>query len=75
MNVQPLPLSASESARLRRSLETLTTSSEHYVEVAVVADHTMAEYHGTENLEAYIFTLMNMVSQSDYVICTLYAQA
>lgn len=48
--------------RLSRSLEAATTSSQHYLEVALVADRTMADYHSIEELEAYLFTLMNMVS-------------
>lgn len=48
-------------ARVRRSPDLTSTSSEHYVEVAVVADWSMINYHGAHELEAYIFTLMNMV--------------
>ena len=51
-----------DDVRVRRSSEPTTASSEHWVEVAMVADHTMLEYHGARELEAYLFTLMNMVS-------------
>ena len=40
----------------------MTTSTEHYVEVAVVADQTMLEYHGNEEIQLYLLTLMNVVS-------------
>ena len=65
--------SSRDSDRVRRSPSS-STSSEHYVEVAVVADHTMLEYHGTRELEAYLFTLMNMVRYMCYtqkhIICS-----
>ena len=65
--------SSRDSNRVRRSPSS-STSSEHYVEVAVVADHTMLEYHGTRELEAYLFTLMNMVRYMCYtqkhIICS-----
>ena len=32
----------------------------------MVADHTMLNYHGAQELEAYLFTLMNMVSINYY---------
>ena len=51
-----------DEVRVRRSSDSSSLSSEHWVEVAVVADHTMLEYHGARELEAYLFTLMNMVS-------------
>ena len=54
-----------EEVRVRRSPVSTTTSSEHWVEVAMVADHTMLEYHGAHELEAYLFTLMNMVSRGN----------
>lgn len=57
-----LPWMDESPIRLRRSLEAATTSSQHYMEVAVVADRTMADYHGIGELETYLFTLMNMVS-------------
>jgi hypothetical protein len=56
--------SLKDEFRVRRSLDSASLSSEHWVEVAMVADHTMLEYHGLRELEAYLFTLMNMVSPS-----------
>lgn len=47
-------------------------SYERHVEVFVVADHSMSEYHGT-NLHHYLLTLMSTVSLScqsvDMVLC------
>ena len=40
----------------------LVTAARSYVETAVVADQSMLQFHEEENLEAYIFTLMNIVS-------------
>jgi hypothetical protein len=40
----------------------LITAPESYVETVVVADETMLQFHSEENLEAYIFTIMNIVS-------------
>jgi hypothetical protein len=48
--------------------ETLTkrykrsVSNENFVETLVVADKTMAEYHGLSQIQAYILTVMNVVS-------------
>lgn len=39
----------------------LVTAPESYVETVVVADQSMLHFHERENLEAYIFTLMNIV--------------
>lgn len=43
-------------ATSRRSI-----SKERWVETLVVADTKMIEYHGSENVEAYILTIINMV--------------
>ncbi|XP_069480305.1 A disintegrin and metalloproteinase with thrombospondin motifs 7 [Ambystoma mexicanum] len=43
--------------RKRRSI-----SKEKWVETLVVADTKMVEYHGTENVQHYILTVMNMVA-------------
>ena len=32
------------------------------METLVVADTKMVEYHGSENIEKYVLTVMNMVS-------------
>ncbi|XP_078539094.1 A disintegrin and metalloproteinase with thrombospondin motifs 7 [Lissotriton helveticus] len=37
-------------------------SKEKWVETLVVADNKMVEYHGTDNVEHYILTVMNMVA-------------
>lgn len=47
----------SHPSRQRRSI-----SRDRYVEVLVVADKKMAEYHGN-NLEHYLLTLMAVVSK------------
>lgn len=36
--------------------------AEQFVETAIVADKTMLQYHKRENLESYLFSLMNVVS-------------
>lgn len=41
-----------------------SVSRERWVETMVVADSKLIEYHGSENVESYIFTIMNMVSSS-----------
>lgn len=38
-----------------------SVSRERWVETMVVADSKLIEYHGSDNVEAYIFTIMNMV--------------
>ncbi|KAM4808990.1 A disintegrin and metalloproteinase with thrombospondin motifs 12 [Rhinophrynus dorsalis] len=39
-----------------------SVSKERWVETLVVADTKMIEYHGSHNVESYIFTIMNMVT-------------
>ncbi|XP_031161560.1 A disintegrin and metalloproteinase with thrombospondin motifs 12 [Sander lucioperca] len=39
-----------------------SVSRERWVETMVVADAKLIEYHGTDNVESYIFTIMNMVA-------------
>uniref|UniRef100_A0A4W6BM93 ADAM metallopeptidase with thrombospondin type 1 motif, 12 n=1 Tax=Lates calcarifer TaxID=8187 RepID=A0A4W6BM93_LATCA len=39
-----------------------SVSRERWVETMVVADSKLIEYHGTDNVESYIFTIMNMVA-------------
>lgn len=50
-----------------------SVSRERWVETMVVADSKLIEYHGSENVESYIFTIMNMVSSlgRSEVICSL----
>lgn len=38
-----------------------SVSRERWVETMVVADSKLIEYHGNDNVESYIFTIMNMV--------------
>ncbi|KAM8814401.1 A disintegrin and metalloproteinase with thrombospondin motifs 12 [Rhynchonycteris naso] len=45
-----------------RSLSRRSISRERWVETLVVADTKMVEYHGSENVESYILTIMNMVT-------------
>lgn len=40
----------------------LVTSREYFVETTVVTDRSMLNYHQHDALEAYVFTLMNIVS-------------
>ncbi|XP_058163614.1 A disintegrin and metalloproteinase with thrombospondin motifs 12 [Dasypus novemcinctus] len=46
-----------------RSLSRRSISKERWVETLVVADMKMIEYHGSENVESYILTIMNMVTE------------
>ncbi|CAO2592335.1 A disintegrin and metalloproteinase with thrombospondin motifs 12, partial [Lemmus lemmus] len=46
----------------RRSLSRRSISKDRWVETLVVADTKMIEYHGSENVESYILTIMNMVT-------------
>ncbi|KAK3539221.1 hypothetical protein QTP86_030738, partial [Hemibagrus guttatus] len=46
-----------DRGRSRRSV-----STERWVETMVVADSKMLQYHGNNNVESYIFTVMNMVA-------------
>ncbi|XP_040194028.1 A disintegrin and metalloproteinase with thrombospondin motifs 12 [Rana temporaria] len=45
-----------------RKISLRSISKERWVETLVVADTKMIEYHGSENVESYIFTVMNMVA-------------
>nr|XP_042117344.1 A disintegrin and metalloproteinase with thrombospondin motifs 12 [Peromyscus maniculatus bairdii] len=45
-----------------RSLSRRSISKERWVETLVVADTKMVDYHGSENVESYILTIMNMVT-------------
>jgi len=55
-NVNNLFLGKEQHSRKKRSM-----SSEHYVELMVVTDKTMSEYHG-ENLRHYVLTLLSIVA-------------
>lgn len=46
----------------KRRIKQRSISKEKWVETLVVADTKMVEYHGSENIEKYVLTVMNMVS-------------
>ncbi|CAH2296534.1 A disintegrin and metallo ase with thrombospondin motifs 12 [Pelobates cultripes] len=48
--------------RKDRKISQRSVSKERWVETLVVADTKMIEYHGSDNVESYIFTIMNMVA-------------
>ncbi|KAM4707185.1 A disintegrin and metalloproteinase with thrombospondin motifs 12 [Discoglossus pictus] len=45
-----------------RKISPRSVSKERWVETLVVVDTKMIEYHGRNNVESYIFTIMNMVT-------------
>ncbi|KAM9331023.1 A disintegrin and metalloproteinase with thrombospondin motifs 12 [Gastrophryne carolinensis] len=45
-----------------RRISPRSISKDRWVETLVVADTKMIEYHGSEEVESYIFTVMNMVA-------------
>lgn len=45
-----------------RGISRRSVSKERWVETLVVADSKLMDYHGSKNVESYIFTIMNMVS-------------
>ncbi|XP_029797138.1 A disintegrin and metalloproteinase with thrombospondin motifs 12 [Suricata suricatta] len=48
--------------RPSRGLSRRSISKERWVETLVVADTKMIEYHGSDSVESYILTIMNMVT-------------
>ncbi|NXB74679.1 ATS7 metalloproteinase, partial [Donacobius atricapilla] len=46
----------------RRRLRPRSISREKWVETLVVADTKMVEFHGSDNIEKYVLTVMNMVA-------------
>ncbi|XP_049326441.1 A disintegrin and metalloproteinase with thrombospondin motifs 7 isoform X2 [Astyanax mexicanus] len=46
----------------RRRMSRRSVSTERWVETMVVADSKLLQYHGNNNVESYIFTIMNMVA-------------
>lgn len=46
----------------RRRLKQRSISREKWVETLVVADTKMVQFHGSDNIEKYVLTVMNMVS-------------
>ncbi|XP_069780132.1 A disintegrin and metalloproteinase with thrombospondin motifs 12 isoform X2 [Narcine bancroftii] len=51
-----------ETHRKRRRISQRSISKERWVETLVVADTKMIDYHGSENIQAYVFTIINMVA-------------
>uniref|UniRef100_A0A8C6WFW9 ADAM metallopeptidase with thrombospondin type 1 motif, 12 n=1 Tax=Neogobius melanostomus TaxID=47308 RepID=A0A8C6WFW9_9GOBI len=45
-----------------QSRQPRSVSKERWVETMVVADSKLIDYHGSDNVESYIFTIMNMVA-------------
>lgn len=45
-----------------RGISRRSVSKERWVETLVVADSKLMDYHGSKNVESYIFTIMNMVA-------------
>ncbi|NWI89415.1 ATS7 metalloproteinase, partial [Pitta sordida] len=48
--------------RGKRRIKQRSISREKWVETLVVADTKMVEFHGSENIEKYVLTVMNMVA-------------
>ncbi|XP_066184157.1 A disintegrin and metalloproteinase with thrombospondin motifs 7 [Sylvia atricapilla] len=48
--------------RRKRRLRQRSISREKWVETLVVADTKMVEFHGSDNVEKYVLTVMNMVA-------------
>ncbi|XP_028561283.2 A disintegrin and metalloproteinase with thrombospondin motifs 7 [Podarcis muralis] len=51
-----------EKRRRKRRIKQRSVSKEKWVETLVVADTKMVKYHGSENVEKYVLTVMNMVA-------------
>ncbi|XP_075994726.1 A disintegrin and metalloproteinase with thrombospondin motifs 12-like [Genypterus blacodes] len=51
-----------EEGEAAQSRSQRSVSRERWVETMVVADSKLIEYHGSDNVESYIFTIMNMVA-------------
>ncbi|XP_026543694.1 A disintegrin and metalloproteinase with thrombospondin motifs 7 [Notechis scutatus] len=51
-----------EKHQRRRRIKPRSVSKEKWVETLVVADTKMVEYHGSEHVEKYVLTVMNMVA-------------
>uniref|UniRef100_A0A8B9FWW2 ADAM metallopeptidase with thrombospondin type 1 motif 7 n=1 Tax=Amazona collaria TaxID=241587 RepID=A0A8B9FWW2_9PSIT len=51
-----------EQKQHRRRIKQRSISKEKWVETLVVADTKMVEYHGSESIEKYVLTVMNMVA-------------
>ncbi|KAH0620133.1 hypothetical protein JD844_014766 [Phrynosoma platyrhinos] len=51
-----------EKQRRKRRIKQRSVSKEKWVETLVVADTKMVEYHGSDHVEKYVLTVMNMVA-------------
>ncbi|ETE62891.1 A disintegrin and metalloproteinase with thrombospondin motifs 7, partial [Ophiophagus hannah] len=51
-----------EKQQKKRRIKPRSVSKEKWVETLVVADTKMVEYHGSEHVEKYVLTVMNMVA-------------
>uniref|UniRef100_A0A8C6XZN1 ADAM metallopeptidase with thrombospondin type 1 motif 7 n=1 Tax=Naja naja TaxID=35670 RepID=A0A8C6XZN1_NAJNA len=51
-----------EKQQRKRRIKPRSVSKEKWVETLVVADTKMVEYHGSEHVEKYVLTVMNMVA-------------
>ncbi|NXB34023.1 ATS7 metalloproteinase, partial [Eulacestoma nigropectus] len=51
-----------QKQRRRRRIKQRSISREKWVETLVVADTKMVEFHGSDNIEKYVLTVMNMVA-------------
>ncbi|NXH38405.1 ATS7 metalloproteinase, partial [Dicaeum eximium] len=51
-----------QKQRRRRRIKQRSVSREKWVETLVVADTKMVEFHGSEHIEKYVLTVMNMVA-------------
>uniref|UniRef100_A0A6J0V7N1 A disintegrin and metalloproteinase with thrombospondin motifs 7 isoform X1 n=1 Tax=Pogona vitticeps TaxID=103695 RepID=A0A6J0V7N1_9SAUR len=51
-----------ETWQRKRRIKQRSVSKEKWVETLVVADTKMVEYHGSNNIEKYVLTVMNMVA-------------
>ncbi|XP_070619128.1 A disintegrin and metalloproteinase with thrombospondin motifs 7 isoform X2 [Erythrolamprus reginae] len=51
-----------EKQQRKRRIKPRSVSKEKWVETLVVADPKMVEYHGSEHVEKYVLTVMNMVA-------------
>lgn len=53
-----------------RKVSRRSVSKERWVETLVVADSKMVEYHGSDHVESYILTIMNMVCKTfHFFVC------
>ncbi|XP_064421805.1 A disintegrin and metalloproteinase with thrombospondin motifs 7 [Latimeria chalumnae] len=51
-----------QKQRRKRRIKQRSISKEKWVETLVVADTKMVKYHGNDNIENYVLTVMNMVA-------------